>query len=207
MDDRLIVAREQLARMRGMTGMYHRRFFFDINLATVLTVALLLIGWWSVEEAFLLVPVVALMGAVATAFDASYLMFARWYAAFLEADINDRVGSNVLVAAELESAYLFELGTPKIVTIPLGGPFTWFSFVTLLYTTVGVLAYGFGLALGWNTLLDAPTAAGVVYLAALFGLTSIALITGIWWFGLGVGERRLKDVLEERYGHSLGSSG
>jgi len=36
-----------------------------------------------VEEAFLLVPVVALFGAPVTAFDASYLVFSRHYATAL----------------------------------------------------------------------------------------------------------------------------
>lgn len=182
-----------------MTGMYHRRFFFDINFTTVVLIGLLLVGWWSIEESFLLVPVVALLGAVATAFDASYLIFARWYAGYLERDINRRIGADILVGAELESAYLFELGTPKLVTIPLTGGFSWFSFVTVVYTVVGAAAYAFGLALGWDTLLAASTTAGLAYLIGLLGLTSLALVVGIWWFALGAGERRLKVVLDERF--------
>jgi hypothetical protein len=73
----------QLSRMRGMTALYHRRFFFDVNLTTVLVVGLFVVGWAGVEQAFLLVPVVALIGAIQTAFDSSYLTFARWYAMFL----------------------------------------------------------------------------------------------------------------------------
>ncbi len=76
MDATTRIAAMQLSRMRGMTAMYHKRFFFDINFTTVLVIALLVIGWWQVPEAFLLVPVVALIGAVATAFDSSYLTFA-----------------------------------------------------------------------------------------------------------------------------------
>lgn len=182
-----------------MTGMYHRRFFFDINFTTVVLIGLLLVGWWSIEESFLLVPVVALLGAVTTAFDASYLIFARWYAGYLERDINRRIGADILVGAELESAYLFELGTPKLVTIPLTGGFSWFSFVTVVYTVVGAAAYAFGLALGWDTLLAASTTAGLAYLIGLLGLTSLALVVGIWWFALGAGERRLKVVLDERF--------
>jgi hypothetical protein len=61
----------QLSRMRAMTAMYHRRFFLDVNPTTVLILVLFVVGWWGVEEAFLLVPVVALIGAVQTAFDSS----------------------------------------------------------------------------------------------------------------------------------------
>ena len=196
----------QLSRMRSMTAMYHRRFFFDINFTTAVVVALFVIGWWQIPEAFLLVPVIALMGAVATAFDSSYLTFARWYAEYLERYLNEQLGERIHVGSELEATYLFELGTPKIVTIPLDGGFTWFSFVTAFYTLIGALAYGFGLTLGWSTLTDAPTAMLVAYLVGVGGLTIGALIAGVWWFVLGEGERRLASVLEDRFGEKLGSS-
>ena len=182
-----------------MTALYHKRFFFDVNFTTVLIVALLVVGWWEVEPAFLLVPVVALMGAVATAFDASYLIFARWYAAYLERYLDDRLGERILVGAELEDTYLFELGATKVVTIPLDGGFTWFSFMTIFYTVIGALAYVVGIALGWDVLLDAPAGLFIVYLVGLVGLTFAALATGIWWFVGGEGERRLRKVLDERF--------
>jgi len=191
-----------------MTAMYHKRFFLDVNVTTVLVVALLIVGWWGVGEAFLLVPVVALMGAVATAFDASYLTFARWYAAYLERYLNERLGERVLVAAELEDAYLFELGTAKVVTVPLGGGFSWFSFMTLFYTIIGAAAYGFGIILGWGVLAAAPMPIVVLYLTLLIGLTAVALVTGIWWFVSGEGERRLRRILDDRFGERTeGSSG
>ena len=142
----------------------------------VLVVALFVVGWSGAEPAFLLVPVVALIGAVQTAFDSSYLTFARWYAAFLERYLNHLLGARIHVAAELENTYLFELGSPKIVTIPLTGGFTWFSFVTIFYTVIGALAYAFGLVLGWETLTSAPIGVAVLYLAGLFGLTLSALL-------------------------------
>lgn len=196
----------QLSRMRGMTAMYHRRFFLDVNLTTVLVLALLVVGWWGVEPAFLLVPVVALIGAVQTAFDSAYLVFARWYAAYLERYLNDRLGERIHVAAELEATYLFDLGTTKIVTIPVGRGFTWFSYVTIFYTVVGALAYVFGLVLGWDTLMAAPVPIAILYFAGLFGLTIASLLVGIWWFVGGEGERRLQLVLDRRFGEPLPTS-
>ena len=207
MTDAVKLASNQLGRMRGMTAMYHRRFFMDVNLTTILLLALFVVGWAGVSEAFLLVPVVALIGAVQTAFDASYLTFARWYAAYLERYLNRAVGDRVHVAAELESTYLYELGSPKIVTIPLGGGFTWFSYMTIFYTLFGVAAYGFGLILGWDVLFDAATGIAALYLVALLGLTVSALAVGVWWFVGGEGERRLEHVLEERFGQRLDASG
>ena len=196
----------QLSRMRGMTAMYHRRFFLDVNLATVLILVLFVVGWWGVEQAFLLVPVVALIGAVQTAFDSSYLVFARWYASYLERYLNERVGERIHVAAELEDAYLFELGAPKIVTIPIGGGFTWFSYVTVFYTVIGAFAYLFGLVLGWDTLMAAPLPIILLYSLGLYGMTIASLLVGIWWFVGGEGERRLQRVLEDRFGVPLSAS-
>ena len=196
----------QLSRMRGMTAMYHRRFFLDVNLATVLILVLFVVGWWGVEQAFLLVPVMALIGAVQTAFDSSYLVFARWYSSYLERYLNGRVGERIHVAAELEDAYLFELGTPKIVTIPIGGGFTWFSYVTIFYTVIGAFAYLFGLVLGWDTLMAAPLPVILLYSLGLYGMTIASLLVGIWWFVGGEGERRLQRVLEGRFGVPLSTS-
>ncbi|MDJ0791642.1 MAG: hypothetical protein QNJ71_07075 [Acidimicrobiia bacterium] len=207
MEDSTKLASQQLARMRGMTALYHRRFFFDVNLTTVLVLALFVVGWAGVEEAFLLVPVVALIGAVQTAFDSSYLTFARWYAAFLERRLNEMIGERIHVGAELEATYLYELGTPKIVTIPTTGGFTWFSFVTVFYTVIGAAAYVLGLVAGWGPLLDAPPVVVVIYLVVLLGLTFAALGFGIWWFAAGESERRLQRVLEDRFGERLGASG
>ena len=206
MEDRVRIAAMQLSRMRGMTAMYHRRFFLDVNLTTVLILVLFVVGWWGVEEALLLVPVVALIGAVQTAFDSSYLMFARWYAAYLERYLDERLGERIHVAAELEATYLFELGSRKIVTIPTGGGFTWFSYVTVFYTVIGALAYLFGLALGWDT---SPAQLEYVvnsYSGGLYGITIASLLAGIWWFVGGEGERRLARVLEGRFGEVLSPS-
>lgn len=208
MDDRTRLAAMQLSRMRGMTALYHKRFFFDTNFTTVAVVALFVLGWWEIPEAFLLIPVVALIGAVATAFDSSYLTFARWYAAYLERYLNRHLGERLHVGAELEATYLYELGTPKIVTIPLRGEFTWFSFVTIFYTLIGAFAYVFGFILGWEVLTeDAAPAVAAAYLVGVIGLTAAALAFGVWWFVAGVGERRLATVLDERFAERIEGDG
>ena len=200
MDDASRIATQQLGRMRGMTRYYHERFFSDIRFSIIGSVALLLIGWWEIPEAFLLVPVVALVGAVATAFDASYLIFARQYAARLERRLNERVGETVLVAADLEAAYLFPLDKRKIVTARLGDDFTWFGFVTLFYTAIGAATYVFGAALALPVLRDHDAVWGVAYTAVLVLATLAALIVGWWWFVGGEGERRLAAVLDRDFG-------
>lgn len=190
------LAAQQLARMRGMNRYYHERFFADVRFTTVATIALLVVGAWEVPLAFLLIPPVALLGAAQTAFDASYLIFSRHYAATLERKLNEAAGGRVLVAHEMEDRYLFPLASRKIVTIRFGADFSWFGFMTILYTAMGVAAFAFGLALGWDTLISSGTAWTVSYLAVLGGLTVASLVVGLWWFVGGAGETRLAAVLE-----------
>lgn len=199
MTDSFRLAEQQLARMRGMTGQYHQQFFRDIAVTSVLTLALFVLAWWQVPQAFLLIPVVTLLGAVQTAFDSSYLMFARWYASYLERYLNDRVGERILVAASLESTYLFPLGSRKVVTIPVGAGFSWFSLVTIMYTVIGAVAYVFGLVLGWDVLSAASATIQILYLVPLIGLTVAVLGVGLWWFVGGEGERRLQAVLDTEF--------
>jgi hypothetical protein len=196
MDDALDLAARQLGRMRGMTVEYHRRFFGDVRFAVVVIAGLFVAGFAFAEEAFLLVPVVALYTAVQTAFDASYLIFARQYATHLEAYLNDRAGERIHVGADMENAYLFPLDVRKVVTAAGGDGFSWFGFVTIFYTLTGVVAAVFGLALGWSTVLgDAGAAWQWGYFATLGLLSVAALVTGIWWFVGGVGEARLRAAL------------
>jgi hypothetical protein len=192
-----VLAAEQLSRMRGMTRYYHERFFSDIRFTTGAILALFVLGWSVAAEAFLLIPIVALLGAVTTAFDASYLIFARQYAARLERYLDPE--RELLVAAELETAYLFPLDTRKVVTASIGEGFSFFGFVTLFYPVIGVVASGFALALGWAVLEVAQAVWMVSYLISLGSLTVAALAVGVWWFVGGVGERRLKEVLDSRF--------
>lgn len=198
----LDLAHEQLKRMRGMTRYYHARFFADVRFVTIGTLALLVLGFWAVPEAFLLIPVVALIGANQTAFDASYLYFARHYAAELEAEVNASMRRQILVGSELEDRYLFPLSKRKIVAIGFGRDFTWFGWMTLLYTTLGVLAFIAGIALGWTTLDSAGALWQVFYLGALGALTLGSIVTGWWWFTAGAGERRLREVLGTSFGRA-----
>ena len=51
---------------------------------------------------FLAIPIVALIGAAQTAFDASYLIFSRQYATRLEHMLNRELGRDILIAHRLE---------------------------------------------------------------------------------------------------------
>lgn len=197
----LSVARDQLTRMRAMTAMYHRRFYSDVWLTASLFVATFAASEW-VPRVAVALPFIALLGAIITAFDASYLIFARQYAARLESLINRRIGAEVLVGSRLEDTYLFPLDRPKIVTIAPGDGFSWFGWVTASFTALGIIGYILGLFLALDAV--STTTATVWLLVALLPLTVATLAVGLWWFAGGEGERRLRSVLDAAFGPGQG---
>jgi hypothetical protein len=199
-DDRISLAAQQLARMRGMNARYHDRFFSDIRFSTLVTLALLTAGFAVDERLFLAIAPIALIGAAQTAFDASYLIFSRQYATRLERHLNRELGQDLLVAHRLEDVYLFPLDERKIVTLSLS-KMTWFGFMTAFYTAIGVTAYVVGVILSLGVIEDRGAIAfGGLYLIVLAALTLLTLAVGMWWFVAGEGERRLKAVLDEAFG-------
>lgn len=183
-----------------MNAAYHQRFFADIRFTMLVSLGLLAAGFALDDRLFLALPVVALLGGCQTAFDASYLIFSRQYAARLERLIDVELGRDVLVAHRLEDAYLFPLDRPKIVTFTLSG-FSWFGFMTALYTLAGVAVYVTGLALSLPVIASGiGAAAGTAYLVTLGVATVAALGVGLWWFPGGEGEDRLRRILDDAFG-------
>lgn len=183
-----------------MNRYYHGRFFSDIRTSTLLILSLFVAGWALAPEAFLLVPVVALLGANQTAFDASYLIFSRHYSTILEEEINSSMRRQVLVASEMEERYFFPLDTRKVVVAGLGRDFSWFAWMTILYTLIGAASFVAGIGLGWQTLVAAGSAWVVFYSVTVGVLTLASLVVGWWWFVIGEGEQRLTRVTSARFG-------
>lgn len=199
MIDPASLATAQLGRMRGMTALYHKRFFADTRFIIVVVLALFAGGLFGAERLYLAVAPVAVLGAAQTAFDASYLIFARHYAARLEAFLNRQAGTTVLVAAHMEDAYLFPLHRTKVVTLAWGSGFTWFGFMTGLYTLTGIAAYAVGLVAAQRPLVELGGGWPAAYYLAVGVITAITLAVGAWWFVSGVGERRLREVLDTTF--------
>ena len=198
----IVTARAQLARMRGMNAKYHDRFFSDVRVTTAGILAMFVAGAGVDSWLFLTIPFIALLGATSTAFDASYLIFSRQYATRLESWLNSQGETPVLIAHKLEDAYLFPLDERKIVTLRFGRQFTWFGFMTAFYTLLGITAYAVGLGLSLDVLTtDGRSGLGLVYLMVLAFFTVGSLVTGVWWFVTGVGEERLRVVLDEVFGN------
>ena len=185
--DNLKVLNDQLIRMRQMNRYYHQQFLTDVRLIMIITIAMLV---FVNELTFYLLPFVALFGAVLLSFHAHYLIFSRNFSQYLEMAINKANGQNTLIAHELENSYFFPIQEKKIVVAGLGSSFSWFSFVTLFITGYGVAIYIYGL-------LNINFSDSFYYTLVLSGITLITLTTGIWWFVLGVGEKRLKKIYEK----------
>lgn len=177
-----------------MTAAYHRQFFSDVRFALGLSVGLFVAGFAGVDRAVLLVPFVMLWGACQTAFDASYLHFARHYAAALEGRINTLLGEDLLVAGRIENHYLYPLNATKLVTIAMPGAITWFGFMTGFITIGGMLATGAAFWMAQDVVSDGVLIAVATAYAAL---AVPALVIGLWWFLGGAGERRIRGVLLE----------
>ncbi len=193
------LASAQLRRMRGMNARYHERFFADIRFTMVVAIGVFVAGAAVDRKLVALVPLVALVGAAQTAFDASYLIFSRQYSARLERWLNDHADEPVLVAAELEDSYLFPLDTTKVVTLAFGTGFSWFGFMTAFYTVIGMIVYLVGLGIGATALAEQSGPLAGVYLLSVVGLTLLTLGAGWWWFVSGTGERRLSAILDIRF--------
>ncbi|MDF1595578.1 MAG: hypothetical protein P1T08_05720 [Acidimicrobiia bacterium] len=194
MEPKMQIAVQQLARMRGMTAMYHRQFFADVRFTLVIGIGTVVVAVVYDRRLIAFLPIIALIGAAQTAFDASYLIFARHYARSLEGYLNRTLKEEILVAARLEDAYLFPLDRPKLVTLPLSGGLTWFGFMTALYTAFGVGFFVVGMILAYDAL---PAQWNDVYLGVMALVTAISFAVGWMWFWRGEGEARLRAILDD----------
>jgi len=188
--DELNILNSQLTRMRQMNNFYHKQFLLDLRLLFFFTVIFFYLSRTNIN-ALLIIPFISLFGAVLLSFHAHYLIFSRNYSQFLEEKINKINGNDVLIGHKLENSYLFPIQDRKIVVAKLGTDFTWFSFVTLFITFLGISAYIFALRELIIMKYD------VFYIYFLLLITSVTLFIGIWWFLLGNGEKKLEKVFYE----------
>jgi len=188
--DELNILNSQLTRMRQMNNFYHKQFLLDLRLLFFFTVIFFYLSRTNIN-ALLIIPFISLFGAVLLSFHAHYLIFTRNYSQFLEEKINKITGNDVLIGHKLENSYLFPIQDRKIVVAKLGSDFTWFSFVTLFITFLGISAYIFALRELIIIKYD------VIYIFFLVLITLVTLFFGIWWFLLGNGEKKLEKVFYE----------
>ena len=188
--DEITILNNQLSRMRSMNKYYHDQFLFDIRILFFFTIIFHYLALTN-NTAYMLIPFISLFGSVLLAFHAHYLIFSRNYSEFIEIKINNILGNDVLIAHKLENSYLFPIKDRKIVVAKLGSDFSWFGYVTLFITFIGISSYIYSIVSLLNTEISQ------YYYLFIALITLITLIIGIWWFLLGNGEKRLEKVFNE----------
>jgi len=188
--DEITILNNQLSRMRSMNKYYHDQFLFDVRILFFFTIIFHYLALAN-NTAYMLIPFISLFGSVLLAFHAHYLIFSRNYSEFIEIKMNKILGNDVLIAHKLENKYLFPIKDRKIVVAKLGSEFTWFGFVTLFITFIGISSYVYSIVRLLNTGINSN------YYIFIALITLITLIIGIWWFLLGNGENRLEKVFDE----------
>lgn len=188
--DEITILNNQLSRMRSMNKYYHDQFLFDVRILFFFTIIFHYLALTN-NTAYMLIPFISLFGSVLLAFHAHYLIFSRNYSEFIEIKMNKILGNDVLIAHKLENKYLFPINDRKIVVAKLGSEFTWFGFVTLFITFIGISSYVYSIVRLLNTGINSN------YYIFIALITLITLIIGIWWFLLGNGENRLEKVFDE----------
>ena len=188
--DEITILNNQLSRMRSMNKYYHDQFLFDVRILFFFTIIFHYLALTN-NMAYMLIPFISLFGSVLLAFHAHYLIFSRNYSEFIEIKINKILGNDVLIAHKLENKSLFPIKDRKIVVAKLGSEFTWFGFVTLFITFIGISSYVYSIVRLLNTGINSN------YYIFIALITLITLIIGIWWFLLGNGENRLEKVFDE----------
>ena len=188
--DEITILNNQLSRMRTMNRYYHDQFLFDVRILFFFTLIFHYLALTN-NTAYMLIPFISLFGSVLLSFHAHYLIFSRNYSEFIEIKMNKILGNDVLIAHKLENKYLFPINDRKIVVAKLGSEFTWFGYVTLFITFIGISSYVYSIVKLLNTDINSN------YYIFIGLITLITLIIGIWWFLLGNGENRLEKVFDE----------
>jgi len=188
--DEITILNNQLSRMRAMNKYYHDQFLFDVRILFFFTIIFHYLALTN-NTAYMLIPFVSLFGSVLLSFHAHYLIFSRNYSEFIEIKLNNILGNDVLIAHKLENSYLFPIKDRKIVVAKLGSDFSWFGYVTLFITFIGISSYVYSIVSLLNTEIS------LYYYLFIALITLITLIIGIWWFLLGNGEKRLEKVFNE----------
>lgn len=192
------VLNAQLHRMRAMNFKYHALYFRQINFWIAVIIGLLVASLLEpLRGSILLVPHLVLYAAMQGAFHFHYIIFARRFARALEQRLNQQNG-DVLIAHELEDAYLFLLDTPRFVGVSFGQPQTFFSAITLHYGIAGALLMGLALYRAWQVL---PSLAnGFPPLAFYLPLTLVWVIVNViylfWYFVFQRDEKKIARRLD-----------
>jgi hypothetical protein len=190
----------QLGRMRAMNYKYHALFFRYINFWIVMCVGLLVLSVWEpFRLAIFLVAPLVLYGAMQGAFHFHYMIFTRRYARALEQRLNALADKPILIAHQLEDAYLMKLDAPRFVGFSFGSPASFFSVITLHYGIAGTFLWALGLV--GSLLVTRQYADGLpflwLYVPAMLLWTVANMGYLAWYFVAQRDEKRVQTILDQ----------
>lgn len=171
----------QLERMRGMQYAYFSKFFWWVIVTFFVMIYLAI---YPQSFATLALPFLVVTAGVQASFYLHFVDFARVHARALERKINQLVGDQVLLGAEIEDLYFYPLDHPKMSGLSYAKPLGFFSVYTLhwcglwlffyvvgVYLSVWILGLGdlAAYTLPYYLLLAVWTLGNVLYLLLYFG--------------------------------------
>lgn len=187
--EKITLLSEQLKRMRQMNKFYHEQFLIDVRYYFFISLVVLIVSF-SQNKVYYLIPIVSLLGSVILAFHAYFLIFSRHYSEYLENKINNLLDSETLITHKLENKYFFPIKDKKIVVAKLGKDFSYFGFVTLFITFLGLAQYFYGM---YNVYYVLGNDLFVIFMSII---TLVTFIYGYFWFVNNEGEKRLQNEYE-----------
>jgi len=203
-DVHLRVMQTQLERMRGMHYGYYVQFFQATHLFTVLTLADIAISlYYPFRAAILLLPFFIVYAGFFCAYLMTYNLFARIYSTALEKKINQAIGAKLLIAHEIEDAYIYRTPAPKFVAIDLGRPYTFIGASTVSFTFGGIVLYLFAAFRAYQLLPDLaahfPPFSPLVYWPLLAVWTGGHLAYLVWFYVGGKPEKTIAKIVSDAY--------
>lgn len=190
--NKITLLEKQLSRMRSMNNFYHKQFLLDVRIFFLSSIFLIYLSIKTIEVNYLL-NITSIFGSVFLSFHAYYLIFSRNFTEYLEKEINKTFGENVLIAHILENSYIFPIQDKKIVVAKLGKEFSWFGFVTLFITLLGVIQYFYSLFVIYKNINN------LFFVIFSLLILLITFTTGYWWFVKKTGEKRLKEIYKNGF--------
>ncbi len=195
---RLIEA--QLGRMRGMLYHYYDQFYRFLYISIFILFALIVVALAGVERSIFLGPFFVVYVGFHSSYLFSYVTFARTYATAIERRLNRHYGKDLLIAHELEAAYIFPISKRRFVAFSPDNRGSFLSAETLQFTVGGAILYlvlcVWSVRLAW----DIDVMWGVIYLIGLGLWSAGSLGYLMWYYFVSDYERRPREIVEARYG-------
>lgn len=201
--DALRLLEEQLGRMRGMLYNYYDQFYRFLHISIVVLIVLIVVALAGVERAILLGPFYVVYVGFHSSYLFSYVILARTYATAIERRLNRHIGSDLLIAHELEAAYIFPFSRRRFVAFSPVNRGSFLSAETVQFTAGGALLFAvlsvWSIRIAW----DISALWGLVYLAGLllWGAGNLGYL--MWYYFVSDYERRPRAILEACYGISF----